>query len=443
MAQADLPTPRGEGPLADPTAYDPYLVLRHADYRRFLLSGMLATVGGQMQRAAVGWEVDARTHDPAALGLIGLALVAPVLLLALPVGHVLDRYDRKRQILGAVALLGLSSVGLAVLSACRGPVGLTYLFLVASGVGQAFYMPARWALLTQVVPRDQVTSAVAWGSSSWQVAAAVGPALGGLLIARTGGATTAYVLDAVAAALVIVLLAPIRPRPTQRDTQPFSAGSLLAGLRFVFSTPLILATITLDLFAVFLGGATALLPIYAREILKTGPIGFGLLGAAPPLGAFLMALFLAHRPPMRRAGPAMLASVAGFGLATVVFGLSLNPGLSFAMLFLTGALDNISVVVRSTIVQTLTPDAMRGRVSAVNAIFIGSSNELGELESGLAAKVFGTVASVVGGGVGTILVVMAVAAGLPAVRRLRSLSALGPESPTETARPPAVEPVGS
>ena len=248
-----------------------------------------------------------------------------------------------------------------------------------------------------------------------------GPALGGLVIALAGGATTCYVLNASCSAVVIGLTASLRLRAALRDSQPVSLRSLLAGLRFVFRTDLILATITLDLLAVFLGGATALLPIYARDILRIGPSGLGWLRTAPSIGSFLMALVLAHRPPMRQAGKSLLWAVAGFGIATIVFGLSRNPYLSFAMLLLTGALDNISVVVRQTLVQLLTPDEMRGRVSAINAIFIASSNELGPFESGLAARLFGTVGSVVGGGIGTVLVVLCVAAIWPNVSSLGSL----------------------
>jgi MFS family permease len=402
-------------------AHDPYVALRNGDYRQYLLSGMIATVGGQMQGVAVGWELYERTRSATALGLVGLAQVLPVILLAIPAGHAADQFNRKHQLVVAHGLFGLAAIGLAALSAGNGPISLVYVCLVLAGIGQAVNMPARWAILPQIVPREDINSAVTWNSSSWQVASVAGPALGGLVIALTRGATWAYVIAAASSVAVVALIAPIRLRPFARDFEPLSPRSLLAGIRFVFRTELILATITLDLFAVLLGGAIALLPIYARDILEIGPTGLGWLRAAPSIGAFSMALLLAHLQPMRRAGPALLLAVAGFGAATVVFGLSRNPSLSFVMLLLTGAFDNISVVVRQTLVQVLTPDAMRGRVSAVNAIFIGSSNELGEFESGMTARWFGAVRAVVFGGVGSIVVVLAVAWGWPSVRRLGSL----------------------
>ena len=404
-----------------PARHDPYLVLRNPGYARFLVAGMMAGVGGQMQSVAVGWELYERTRSATALGLVGLAQVVPVILLAIPAGHAADRYDRKLQVIVAQTLLGLASVGLALVSVARGPIGLTYLFLVLTGIGQAVNMPARWSIMPQLVPREQVSRAVTWNSSCWQFAAVIGPALGGLVIALTRGATAAYVCDALFSAAAIGLIAPVVLRPIANRPGTLSVASLLAGLRHVFGTELILATLTLDLFAVLLGGATALLPIYAKDVLRIGPTGLGWLRAAPSVGAFLMAFALAHRPPLQKAGPAMLWSVAGFGAATIVFGVSRDPYLSFAMLLLTGALDNVSVVVRSTIVQTRTPDEMRGRVSAVNSIFISSSNELGEVESGLAARLFGATAAVVGGGVGTVLVVLAVALIWPNLRRLGPL----------------------
>jgi MFS family permease len=288
-------------------------------------------------------------------------------------------------------------------------------------------MPARAALLPQVVPAEALGNAITWNSSGWQIAATVGPGLAGLVIAVTKRASWAYLLAALGALACAALVASIRPRAPARHREPISLNSLLAGLRFVYRTKLIFATLTLDLFAVLLGGATILLPVFAKDILEVGPVGLGCLRAAPSIGALVMAVILAHRPPLRRAGPTLLVAVAGFGAATIVFGLSRDPTLSFLMLALAGALDNISVVVRHTLVQVLTPDAMRGRVFAVNSIFISSSNELGAFESGISAEWFGPVISVVGGGIGTILVVLGVMALWPQVMRLGQLHAVKPE----------------
>jgi MFS family permease len=274
---------------------------------------------------------------------------------------------------------------------------------------------------------------VTWNTSGWQSAAVAGPALGGYLIYKTRGATSVYLFDVAFCLVAIALLAAIRSRPAPRAAEEISLRSLVAGFEFVRKSDLILAALTLDLFAVLLGGSTALLPIFARDILHVGPAGLGWLRSAPAFGAALMALAQAHRPPLRRAGPTLLWAVAGFGVATIVFGFSTGPVLSFVMLLLTGALDNISVVVRGTLVQTLTPDAMRGRVSAVNGLFIGSSNELGGFESGATAKLFGPVASVVAGGIGTILVVLAAAWYWPRLRRLGALNELGREPQREPA----------
>src|SRR5271157_3492937 len=274
----------GEGSDQGPgrlVAHDPYTVLRDPNFRSLMHAGMVATVGNQMQGIAIGWELYERTSSPLALGMVGLAQVLPVILLAIPAGHAADRHSRKRLIILAHGLLLLATVGLALLSAWRGPVGLTYLFLVVTGVGQALNRPARWAILPQVVPRELLLSAVTWNTSAWQVAAMAGPALGGLVIALAGSATTCYVLNAGCSAVVIGLTASLRPRAAPRDSQPVSLRSLLAGLRFVFRTDLILATITLDLLAVFLGGATALLPILCPRHPQDRPVRSGLAARCP------------------------------------------------------------------------------------------------------------------------------------------------------------------
>jgi MFS family permease len=414
-----------------PEFHDPYAALRSRDYRFFLTGSILASVGTEMQSAAVGWELFQRTESAAALGYVGLVQFLPVLLLSLPAGQAADRYSRKGLLLAAQVTVSLASLGLAVLSFLEGPIPLVYACLLITGLSQALRAPVRWSLLPQLVPEAALNNAVTWYSSGWQLSSLGGPTLAGLVIAAAGGATAAYLVGALCSLACAVLVIPLRPRPTFRREEPFSLRSLLAGVRFIYKTKVILATITLDLFAVLLGGATALLPIFARDILHVGSVGYGFLRAAPSLGALVMAMVLAHRPPLRRAGPTLLLAVAGFGAATIGFGLSENVVLSFVMLALTGALDNVSVVVRGTLVQGLTPDPMRGRVSAVNAIFIGSSNELGAFESGITAYIFGPIASVVGGGIGTLLVVVAVGMTWPQVLRLGSLVIHEPPGPAE------------
>jgi MFS family permease len=384
---------------------------------------VLATVGLEVQAVAVGWELYQRTESPLALGLTGLAQFLPVLLLALPAGQVADHFSRKAVLQVAQGVMALTFLGLAALSYWQGPVALVFVCLVLSGCCRAFTMPARTSLLPQVVPIEVLANAVTWNSSGFQLANVAGPALGGLVIALTGQAVAAYLLAAACAVGCVLVLIPVRPRVPARQPLSRSLESLLAGVRFVWHSELLLAAITLDLFAVLLGGAVALLPVYARDILGVGAEGLGWLRAAPAVGALLMAALLAHRPPMRRAGPTLLVAVAGFGAATVVFGLSRHVTLSFAMLLLIGALDNISVVVRGTLMQVLTPDDMRGRVAAVNSVFISSSNELGAFESGLTAHLFGPVISVVAGGIGTILVVVAVMLRWPNLLGLRELQA--------------------
>ncbi len=423
-----------------PAGHDPYAALRHPSYRCLLAGGVMASVGSEAQAVAVGYELWQRTHDEWSLGLAGLAQFLPVLLFALPAGQAADRFSRRRLFQFAQGLALLSSLGLAALSSSQGPVPLIFVCLFASGVARAFSAPARTALLPQVVPLSALANAVTWNSSGWQLANVAGPALGGLVLAVASPAG-AYLQAAGCALGCILLLEAVRPREGPRPVVGRSMEALLAGARFVWRTELLLAAITLDLFAVLLGGATALLPVYADKILGVGPVGLGVLRASPALGAVLMAVALAHRRPLERPGRALLLAVAGFGLATVGFGLSTNFALSFVLLALTGALDNVSVVVRGTLMQSLTPDEMRGRVGAVNSVFISSSNELGAFESGATARLFGPVASVVGGGIGTVVVVLLVALRWPGLLRLGPLHTLGravaPNPPQEEGAPRA------
>jgi MFS family permease len=343
------------------------------------------------------------------------------MLFFLPVGHLVDRYDRRRVLMGAQSLLALTGLGLAVISARHGSVTLMYACLFLGGTARSVTGPARSALLPEIVPKEAFQSAVAWSSGSWQAAQMLGPAAGGALLAFTRTPALVYLAHAALGLGFVGLLAFVRPRSTLRPVEPASLDSLLEGARYVFRTRILLAAITLDLFAVLLGGAVALLPVYAKDILHVGPGGLGWLLAADSVGAVITTIVLAHLPPFRRAGPALLRAVAVFGLATIGFGLSRWYPLSLAALAVAGSADSVSVVIRSTLAQLRTPDGLRGRVSAVNSLFIGTSNELGYFESGAVAALVGPVASVVAGGIGTLAVVALVAARWPEVRRLGRL----------------------
>ena len=398
--------------------HDPIAALRSRDFRLYVVGNFVVTVGHQMQTTAIGWELYERTNNAFNLGLVGLVQMIPVILLVLHAGHVADRFDRKRVAMLSLAVFALGSGALAVVSARRGPIALMYGCLFAFGVARAFYGAARGSLLPQLVPREHMANAVTWSSAAWQLAAVAGPALGGTLIAVLGRAAPVFALDAAACLFFLVLLGFVRGKQATRTPGRATMESLFAGVRFLTRSDVLLAAITLDMVAVLLGGATALMPVFARDILRVGPSGLGWLNAAPAAGAVLMALTLAARPPLAHAGRALLVSVIGFGLATIVFGLSRSFPLSLAALFVLGALDNVSVVIRSALLQLLTPDELRGRVASVNALFIGTSNELGGFESGALAAAVGPVASVVAGGVGTVATVLAIGARWPALRRL-------------------------
>ncbi|MGE5657463.1 MAG: MFS transporter [Actinomycetota bacterium] len=401
--------------------HDPFAALRFRNYRLFFTGNVLSSTGSQMQSVAVGWELYERTGSALVLGGIGLVQVLPVILLTLPAGHIADRRDRQRTVLFTQVMLAVCSLGLAVLSYTQGSIFLIYTCLLLSGVARAFNKPASDALLPQLVPLRIFSNAATWNSSAYQLASVVGPAIGGLVIALQKNALGVYIFDAILAFACFSATALISGQQAVRVTEETSLKTLAAGLHFVWENQIILAAIALDLFAVLLGGAVTLLPIFAKDILQVGPEGLGWLRAAPSIGALLMAVALAHLPPMKQAGKALLWSVAGFGVVTIIFGLSRWFWLSLVMLALSGALDNISVVIRHTLVQVRTPDYLRGRVSAVNSVFISTSNELGGFESGLIAAIFGPVISVVGGGIGTIAVVLAVAWIWPEIRKLGSL----------------------
>lgn len=383
---------------------------RFSGFRLFQIARFCTVFCTEMQSVAVGWQVYEITRKPLDLGLTGLVQFLPGLLLFLVTGHAADRYDRKKLLALCYAGYGVSGALLlavtlrADLLQHSASVGAIFAILFFVGVVRSFSMPASRALLPQLIPAEQFQGAVAWNSIIFQGATILGPAIGGLLYAFFRGPAAVYGAAVVASAIAVLTTIRIlvQSRPLARE--PFRLETVLAGFRYLWSHKVVLGSISLDLFAVMLGGAVALLPVYAKEILRTGPWGLGLLRSAPGIGAAVMALLIAYKPIRRRAGATMLWCVAGFGVFTVVFGLSRSLALSLLSLFFVGAADMVSVIVRGVLIQLETPDEMRGRVNAVDMIFIGASNELGEFESGLTAQWLGAVPAVVLGGLGTIVV---------------------------------------
>jgi len=410
---------------------DPIASLRHPGFLIYLIGSLLSNTGNQMRTLVVGWEVYERTDAAWSLGLVGLMLAIPVLVLALPAGMAADRYPRKNIIMFAQAGLAVSGLGLAWVSHHDTSLVWLYFWLLATGAFRAIGWPASQAIVSGLVPSRVFPNAAMWRSMAYQTAMIIGPLAGAFVLAKTKVPAIVYVIDASTSVILVLSIAAIRPAPQARHTEPRSWRSLAEGIRFVRSQPLILSTITLDMVAVLFGGVTALLPIYAKDILAVGEPGLGWLKAMQALGAIAMSLLLALRSPIARGGPALLWAVSMFGAATIVFGLSKSYPLSLAALFVAGAADSISVVIRSTLVQLLAPDSMRGRVAAVNTIFIGTSNEIGEFESGIAAQLFGPVLAVAGGGVMTLITVFAVAAIWPQITRLGSLEDLQPAEPVD------------
>src|SRR5438477_5111745 len=388
----------------------------------FQLARFFLVLATEMQAVAVGWQVYEITKRPLDLGLVGLAQFLPGIFLFLVSGHAADRYPRRNLLVLCYCGFTLCSGSLLFLT-LRGLHSVYPIFAVTVllGVVRSFNGPVSRAFLPQLVSGKDFQTAVAWYSIFIQSAVILGPSLGGLVYAAFRGPAAVYTLSFIAAALGAMSTVAIKAQSNPRPGEPMSWKTMLAGFHYIRRERLILGSISLDLFAVLLGGAVALLPVYAREILKTGPWGLGLLRSAPGVGAAVMAIFLAHRPLRRRAGATMLWCVAGFGVFTIVFGISRSLTLSMIALLLTGATDMVSVVIRALLVQLATPDEMRGRVNAVDMLFIGASNELGEFESGLTAHCFGAVQAVVRGGGGT-LVVFALGAWLfPELRRADKL----------------------
>jgi len=384
----------------------------------FQLARFFIVLAAEMQSVAVGWQVYEITKRPFDLGLVGLAQFLPSILLFLVAGHAADRFDRRKVIVACYSGYAACAGSLLYLT-IRGvhTVYPIYAVLVLLGVVRCFSGPVSRALLPQLVPEEHFLNAVAWASSIYQGAIVLGPSLGGIVYAVSRGPAAVYTLSCVAATAAALSTFEIKVQSISRVPQPLSWKTTLAGLHYIWREKIILGAISLDLFAVLLGGAVALLPVYAREILAIGPGGLGILRSAPAAGAAAMAIFIAHRPLGRRAGSTMLWCVAGFGVATILFGLSRSLALSLLALFLVGATDMVSVIVRQMLIQVGTPDEMRGRVNAVDMIFIGASNELGQFESGVTAQWFGAMPAVVLGGLGTLVVTALWAWNFPELRR--------------------------
>lgn len=406
------------------TIHDPYSALRVPEFRNFILARFFLTIASLMQAVIVGWQIYELTKDPLSLGLIGLAEAIPAISVSLLAGHIVDTNPRKTVLLFAYSLLLFCSVSLFVISSgaisfiSLNKVTLIYSVIFISGIARGFVMPSSFAFFSQLMPPKFFSNAVTWSTSTWQLGAVTGPAIAGFVYAMAGYSQS-YLIIAVIILFSIVLISFIKKKPVPEPTgQNSMFERLTAGVKFVVKNKIILSAISLDMFAVLFGGATALLPIFSADILFTGPEGLGILRAAPSVGALFMAVFLTRKPPAKHAGFKLLSCVFGFGISIIIFAVSRNFYLSLIALAVSGAFDTVSVVVRSTIMQLMTPENMKGRVSAVNSIFIGSSNEIGAFESGLAAKILGIVPSVIFGGSMTLVVVFIVWFFSPKLRKL-------------------------
>ncbi len=393
------------------SAKDTFKSLSVKEFRYFISSRFFVTLGMEMQAIIVGWQVYSLTHDALSLGFIGLAEAIPSIITAIFAGHIVDKSERKKILSITFTLMMLCSFLLYVISLDLNQKIETYKLIsiysviFISGIARGFYMPAAFALLGQMIPKESYSNAISLNTSTFQIGAISGPAIGGLLYGFFGiSFSYAFITVLTLTGIILLNFVARKPRPVQTENIPLSE-SLSAGIKFVFKDKVILSAITLDLFAVLFGGAVALLPVYANDILNVGPKGLGILRASPAAGALLMGLFIARNPVRKNAGKILLATVSGFGICILVFAVSKVFLLSIAALALSGMFDNVSVIIRQTIIQLRTPDNMKGRVSAVNSIFIGSSNEIGSFESGTAAKIMGTVPSVLFGGIMTLLVV--------------------------------------
>ena len=392
--------------------HDAYAALKIPEFRLYIAARFCITIALQIQATVVGWQIYQITKDPLSLGLIGLAEALPSIIVSLYAGHVADTVSRKGIIISTVSILVLWSAMLWAFTLNSSAFVLAmgvmpiYAVIFASGIARGFMGPANFSFMPQLMPEKKFyANAITWSSTTWQAASVAGPAIGGLVLGFLG-ITAAYFVDAALTVIALLLYALIAAKPLPENEGKLSIKeSLLSGIKFVFGNQIILGAISLDLFAVLFGGAIALLPIFVADILKSGAESYGFLRAAPAIGSVLMALYLAHKPITQNAGRKMLLCVAGFGVCIILFGLSKSYWFSLTLLALSGMFDSISVIIRSTLIHTFTPEYMKGRVSAVNNIFVGSSNEIGSFESGAAARLLGVVPSVVFGGCMTLLVV--------------------------------------
>ena len=416
---------------------DPIASLRHRGFLIYLIGGLISNAGSQMRIVAVQWEITLREpgvrEQALFLGYVGLALVLPVLLFALPAGSAADRFSRRWLIMAAQIGLAVCGVGLAWAAWAKAPMIYIYLLLFGTGSFRALGWPASSAIVAGLVPSTKFTNAATWRSNAYQLASTLGPLAGGLLLAWWSPVIV-FLIDAASSLILAACMLFVRPEKQERTVEPRSWRAFMQGIHFLRRQPVILSTMTLDMVAVLFGGVVALLPIFARQFFpdqEQAAFALGWMRAMPAIGSIVMGFFIAMRPPIRRGGRTILITVVVFGVATILFGISKSFPISLAALFVLGAADNISVVIRQTVLQLLTPDSMRGRVTAVSVIFIGSSNELGEFESGVAAHWLGLVPSVVFGGVMTLVTVGVVALVWPELVRLGNLAHLKPPDTPE------------
>lgn len=392
---------------------DPYAALRYPEFRSYVAMRFLLTFAYQIQAVVIGWHIYQLTKDPLSLGLIGLAEAIPAISVSLYGGYVADKSDKKKMLVWIIAAMGFCSfvLFLVTMQQTLVPVPQTwvipiiYIMILFIGVARGFFSPTAFSMMAQIVPKEHYPNSSTWNSSSWQIASIVGPAAGGLLYGFSGVTACFLVIIIFMIAALISVAFFVKNKPPQFIPKENIYQSLAEGIRFVFQSKMVLGALTLDMFSVFFGGAVALMPIFANDILKVGAEGLGIMRAAPAAGAVLTMFVMARYSPMNKPWRNLLLAVTGFGLSIIAFGLSRNFYLTLLILFCEGCFDSVSVIIRSTILQLLTPDEMRGRVAAVNSMFIGSSNEIGAFESGATARLMGTVPSVLFGGTMTLVVV--------------------------------------